>query len=113
MTTDVSVLRAIAAHRPRPLVKTGIMLGLGEESAEVENLLRDVAGAGVDILTVGQYLQPSARHHRVERFYEPAEFDALAALGRQTGIPWVEAGPFVRSSYHAADQAESLGASAS
>jgi lipoic acid synthetase len=110
---SLAVLEAIAAHRPRPLVKTGIMVGLGEDLQEVEDLLVQVAKTGVDIVTIGQYLQPSARHHRVERFYEPAEFDTLAAIGRQAGIPWVESGPFVRSSYHAADQAESLGAPAS
>jgi lipoic acid synthetase len=71
-----------------------------------------VAAAGVDVLTIGQYLQPSARHHRVERFYEPSEFEALAAAGRAAGIPHVEAGPFVRSSYHAADQARLADAAA-
>lgn len=106
---SLDVLRAIHAHRPRPLVKTGIMVGLGETRDEIHDLLDDVAAAGVDVLTVGQYLQPSARHHRVERFYEPEEFDALAERGRAAGIPWVESGPFVRSSYHAAAQTEALG----
>jgi len=109
---SLDVLRTIASFRPRPVVKTGIMVGLGEERAEIEALLEDVAAAGVDILTIGQYLQPSARHHRVERFYPPAEFDILKEAGLRLGIPWVEAGPFVRSSYHAADQAEALGAPA-
>jgi lipoic acid synthetase len=106
---SLGVLRRIAAHRPRPVVKTGIMVGLGEERVELDALFGDVVAAGVDILTIGQYLQPSARHHRVERYYEPAEFDILAESGRRLGIPWVEAGPFVRSSYHAADQADALG----
>jgi lipoic acid synthetase len=105
---SLEVLRRIAAYRPRPVVKTGIMVGLGESLQEVHGLLEDVATAGVDVLTIGQYLQPSARHHRVERFWEPGEFDALAEHGRSLGIPWVEAGPFVRSSYHAADQARAL-----
>lgn len=105
---SLGVLRRIAAHRPRPVVKTGIMVGLGESVEEVRALLDDVAAAGVDILTVGQYLQPSARHHRVERFWEPREFDGLAEWGRAAGIPCVESGPFVRSSYHAADQAAGI-----
>ena len=109
---SLGVLRTIAARRPRPVVKTGIMVGLGESLPELDSLLEDVAAAGVDILTVGQYLQPSARHHRVERYWEPAEFDALAERGRKSGITWVESGPFVRSSYHAAEQAEALGARA-
>jgi lipoic acid synthetase len=106
---SLRVLREVAGHRPRPAVKTGIMVGLGEEPEELGVLFRDVAEAGVDILTIGQYLQPSARHHRVERFYEPSEFDTLGDQARRLGIPWVEAGPFVRSSYHAADQADALG----
>jgi lipoic acid synthetase len=109
---SLDVLRAIVAYRPRPLVKTGIMVGLGESATELEELFDHVAAAGVDILTIGQYLQPSARHHRVERFYEPSEFDALAAAGREAGIPHVESGPFVRSSYHAADQARLADAAA-
>jgi lipoic acid synthetase len=107
---SLNVLREIAAWRPRPVLKTGIMVGLGESMQELDALLADIAAAGVDILTVGQYLQPSARHHRVERYWEPSEFDAFAARGRKLGIPCVESGPFVRSSYHAADQAEALGA---
>lgn len=105
---SLAVLKAIAAARPRPVVKTGIMVGLGETVEEVQELMVAVAAAGVDILTAGQYLQPSVRHHRVERFWEPREFVELAERGRAAGIPWVESGPFVRSSYHAADQAAAL-----
>lgn len=105
---SLAVLRRAHSHRPRPLVKTGIMVGLGENDAELDRLFDDVAEAGVDILTVGQYLQPSVRHHRVERFYAPEEFERLAARGRRAGIAWVEAGPFVRSSYHAKDQTQAL-----
>ena len=64
--------------------------------------------AGVQIMTVGQYLQPSRRHHPVRRFVEPEEFDRLAAIGRDLGLPWVEAGPLVRSSYHAREQSAAL-----
>jgi len=87
-------------------VKTGIMLGLGEERDEVLALMRDCVDHGVDILTVGQYLQPTPRHHPVLRFYEPGEFADLARAGREIGLGWVEAGPLVRSSYHAREQAE-------
>jgi len=87
-------------------VKTGIMLGLGETFDEVVELMGDCFEHGVDILTVGQYLQPTPRHHEVVRFWEPSEFDAIAAAGRELGLRWVEAGPLVRSSYHAREQAE-------
>lgn len=89
-------------------VKTGIMVGVGETRDEVVELMRDAVEAGVRILTIGQYLQPSRHHHPVRRFVEPEEFDELAAAGRDLGIEWVEAGPLVRSSYHAREQSESL-----
>ena len=101
---SLNVLERTHRHSPRPIVKSGIMVGLGESIEELHALMRDVQAAGVDILTIGQYLQPSVRHHRVERFYAPAEFEALAARGREIGIAHVEAGPLVRSSYHAARQ---------
>ena len=105
---SLAVLRRARAFEPRPLVKTGIMVGLGEDQADLLALFEDVGEAGVDVLTVGQYLQPTAQHHRVERFYTPAEFDELARRGREVGIPWVESGPLVRSSYHAAEQTSAL-----
>lgn len=89
-------------------VKTGIMLGVGEEHDEVVDLMRDAVEHGVQILTIGQYLQPSRRHHPVRRFVEPKEFDELAGQGRELGLSWVEAGPMVRSSYHAREQSETL-----
>jgi lipoic acid synthetase len=89
-------------------VKTGIMLGVGETGDEVVSLMRDAVASGVQIMTVGQYLQPSRRHHPVRRYVEPAEFDRLAAIGRDLGLPWVEAGPMVRSSYHAREQSDGL-----
>lgn len=101
---SLDVLGRAVAHDAVRVVKTGIMVGLGEEFDEVEHLMQDVHARGVDILTIGQYLQPTAKHHRVERFWEPAEFDALATRGREIGLGWVESGPLVRSSYHAANQ---------
>ncbi len=90
----------------RMRVKTGIMVGLGETFEEVEALMRDCVEHGVDILTVGQYLQPTPAHHEVVRFWTPEEFDQTARAGRDLGLRWVEAGPLVRSSYHAREQAE-------
>jgi len=101
---SLQVLGVAARHPAKPVVKTGIMVGLGETIEEIEELMRDAKSAGVQILTVGQYLQPSPRHHRVERFYTPSEFRELAERGRVLGLPWVESGPLVRSSYHAAEQ---------
>jgi len=90
-------------------VKTGLMVGVGETRDEVLSVMRDAVAHGVQVLTIGQYLQPSAAHHPVIRYLEPAEFTELAALGRELGLAWVEAGPMVRSSYHAREQSEALG----
>lgn len=87
-------------------VKTGIMVGVGETRDEVVDLMKDAADNGVQIMTIGQYLQPTAKHHPVLRYVEPAEFDDLAEAGRQLGIDWMESGPMVRSSYHAREQSE-------
>lgn len=82
--------------------KSGLMLGLGETDAQVRRLLERLAGVGVDIVTIGQYMRPSAAHPEVARWVPPAEFEALAALGAELGIPHVYAAPRVRSSYNAA-----------
>jgi lipoic acid synthetase len=81
--------------------KSGIMLGLGETLDEVLDLFADLRSVGCDLLTVGQYLQPSANHLPVERFVPPDEFDAIGRLARRLGFARVASGPFVRSSYHA------------
>lgn len=93
------------ARRRGAITKTGLMLGLGETLDEVRGVIDDTRRLGVDILTLGQYLQPSARHLPVARYVEPAEFDELASYARSIGFPHVEAGPLVRSSYHADGQA--------
>jgi len=86
------------------LTKSGIMVGLGEEWEEVEETIRAIRGAGTDVLTVGQYLRPSAKHLPVVRYYTPEEFDRLRAFALGLGYAHVEAGPLVRSSYHAEEQ---------
>jgi lipoic acid synthetase len=90
------------------ITKTGLMLGLGEERAEVEEVLFELRTLGIDIVTLGQYLAPSARHLPIARYVPPAEFAELAAYCRELGFPHVEAGPLVRSSYHADGQAEMI-----
>lgn len=106
---SLGVLARSAVHEPRPVVKTGIMVGLGEEADEVAELMGHCVEAGVDVLTIGQYLQPTVKHHRVERFWEPEEFAQLAERGRELGLRHVEAGPLVRSSYHAERQLDGAG----
>ncbi len=93
---------------PLVLTKSGIMVGLGETFDEVVGVMRDLASVGVDILTVGQYLQPSKGHLAVERFYLPEEFDRIITIGKELGFKWVESGPLVRSSYRADQQVRAL-----
>lgn len=94
---------------PQALTKTGIMVGLGETIEEIEQVMKDIVAIGVDIMTIGQYLRPSIKHLPVERYYTPDEFKQLKELGESLGIPHVESGPLVRSSYHAREQYEKLG----
>ena len=93
---------------PEVLTKSGIMLGLGETMDEVKDVMRDQRSWGVDILTLGQYLQPSKKHLPIERYYTMEEFQELREFGREIGFRWVESGPLVRSSYHAAEQVRAL-----
>jgi lipoic acid synthetase len=99
---------AVLAHAKRrgAIVKTGLMLGLGEEPGELDEVLDELGRLGLDILTLGQYLAPSRRHLPVVRFVPPDEFVALREKARARGIRHVEAGPLVRSSYHADGQAD-------
>ena len=95
------------------LTKSGMMVGLGENESEIFDVMADLRDAGVDIVTIGQYLRPSAKHLPVERYYPPAEFQPFVERGRDLGFRHVEAGPLVRSSYHAHKQAGIPEASAS
>lgn len=89
------------ASRQGMTTKTGIMLGLGESRGELLTTMKDLADRNVDILTLGQYLQPTKNHLPVERFVTPAEFDEYRDIGLDMGFRYVESGPLVRSSYHA------------
>jgi len=93
---------------PEVLTKSGIMLGLGETIDEVKDTMRDLRSWGVDILTIGQYLQPSRKHLPIDRYYTPEEFQELKDFGLDIGFQWVESGPLVRSSYHAVEQVRAL-----
>lgn len=98
---SLDVLRFARETRGDLLTKAGLMLGLGEEADEVRAVLTDLRSIGCDILTLGQYLQPSRDHLPVERYLDPTEFDAWGREAREMGFRHVESGPLVRSSYHA------------
>lgn len=95
---SMEVLRTLKRSGAR--TKSGVMLGLGEKKDEVVQTLRDLAAAGVDVVTLGQYLQPTKQHLRVERFVHPDEFAEYREIGYGLGFDYVESGPLVRSSYH-------------
>lgn len=96
------------AFDPEVLTKSGIMLGLGERLEEVKETMGDLRRWGVNILTLGQYLQPTRSHLPIDRYVHPAEFAELKAYGLEIGFDWVESGPLVRSSYHAENQVREL-----
>jgi len=104
---SLELLRRAKQTHPDVPTKTGLMLGLGEERDEVLLTLEDLAAQGTDILTLGQYLQPTREHLPVVRYLHPQEFAEFKILGEAMGFKHVEAGPLVRSSYHAFEQTES------
>lgn len=104
---SLSVLRLAKELRPEQTTKSGMMVGLGETKEEIIEAMKDLRAAGCDILTIGQYLQPTFKHIGVDRYYEPSEFAELKREGLALGFAHVEAGPLVRSSYHAREQTES------
>lgn len=102
----LELLRRAKDMDPDLVTKSGLMCGLGEEWDELLVAMRDLRRQGVDLLTLGQYLRPTSGHLPVARYYAPAEFDELRDAGLQMGFRHVEAGPLVRSSYHAWEQAQ-------
>jgi lipoic acid synthetase len=106
---SLTLLRRFKAQHPDVPTKSGIMLGLGETMAEVEGALADLRAHDVDMVTVGQYLQPSAHHHPVVRYWTPDEFRAIEETGYRLGFRHVASGPMVRSSYHADQMAHAAG----
>jgi lipoic acid synthetase len=105
---SLDVLRFAKGYRSEALTKSGLMVGLGEEPADVEQLLRDLLAAGVDVVTIGQYLQPTRRNLPVACYVTPTQFDAYREYGVSIGFKMVFSGPLVRSSYmadHVNDQA--------
>ncbi|HUK54597.1 MAG TPA: lipoyl synthase [Candidatus Binatia bacterium] len=103
---SLELLHRASVHAPGIPAKTGMMLGLGETPEEVLQAMGEIAEQGVAILTLGQYLQPTAEHLPIERYVHPDEFAAFKRAGLAMGFRHVEAGPLVRSSYHAFEQAE-------
>lgn len=98
---SLEVLRLIKKLDNSIYTKSGLMVGLGEEKQEIIQTLKDLNAVGVDVVTIGQYLQPTKKHHFVQKYYTPKEFDEFRDLGEDIGINHVLSGPLVRSSYHA------------
>ncbi len=105
---SAAILSGAKKMDPSALTKSGIMLGLGETLDEVKAVMRDLRSWDVDILTLGQYLQPSRQHLPINRYYSLEEFAELKRYGLEIGFRWVESAPLVRSSYHAAEQVRAL-----
>lgn len=106
---SLDLLRNFKQEHPETPTKSGLMLGLGESIDEIKQVMRDLRSHDCDMLTLGQYLQPSLHHLPVERFVHPDEFDALGEYGESLGFAQVASGPMVRSSYHADQQAAGIG----
>jgi lipoic acid synthetase len=100
---SLRLLEEVKAHDPAIFTKSGVMLGLGEARLEVHQVMDDMRSADVDFLTMGQYLQPTPKHAKVEEFVNPKAFDAYGAIGRAKGFLQVASSPLTRSSYHAGD----------
>ena len=108
---SLTLLQKFKAQHPEVPTKSGIMLGLGETMEQVQATLRDLRAHDVEMVTIGQYLQPSASHHPLLRYWTPEEFKALEVYGYELGFSHVASGPMVRSSYHADRQAADAAAS--
>ena len=105
---SLAVLRYCHEKRPDIHTKTGFMVGLGETDEQITQLMRDVHDTGCEILTIGQYLQPSPAHYPLDRYVTPAEFDAYKKEALAMGFRFVSSGPFVRSSYQAVDALDAM-----
>jgi lipoic acid synthetase len=103
---SLDLLKKYKQRRPDVLTKSGLMLGMGETKEELLQVLRDMRAHDIDMLTLGQYLQPSRNHLPVERFVHPDEFAELGKLAEDLGFKSVASGPLVRSSYHADKQVD-------
>lgn len=101
---SLNLLKTVSASSFPITAKAGLMAGLGEQFQEIVEVMKDIRDSGCDILTIGQYLSPSRNHLPVHRYYHPDEFKELKAIGLEQGFKYIEAGPLVRSSYHAAMQ---------
>jgi lipoic acid synthetase len=103
-----TILTQAKTFNPSGLTKSGVMVGLGEEIDEIKAVMEDLRACDVDILTIGQYLQPSRQHLPIRKYYTMEEFAMLKEFGLSIGFKWVESAPLVRSSYHAAEQVRAL-----
>src|SRR6185295_3416259 len=108
----LQLLERSRAYAPAIPTKTGVMVGLGEERAELLEMFRDLRDVGCEILTIGQYLRPTSDHAPMVRYYHPDEFRDLKAAALDIGFVHVESGPLVRSSYHAHETADAYQAAA-
>ena len=109
---SLDVLRNAKVLWPEAVTKSGLMVGLGETVDEILDVMRDLRELDVDILTIGQYLQPTKQHIAIDRYYTPEEFDMFRKQGYEMGFLWVESAPLVRSSYGAEAQARVLATAA-
>ncbi|MEJ8573187.1 lipoyl synthase [Microbaculum marinum] len=105
---SIRILQKVKELDPEIFTKSGIMVGLGEERNEVVQLMDDLRSADVDFMTIGQYLQPTRRHHPIARFVTPEEFKAFETIGKSKGFLLMASTPLTRSSYHAGDDFEAL-----
>jgi lipoic acid synthetase len=105
---SLRLLEEVKRHDPLIFTKSGIMLGLGEERLEVHQVMDDMRSAGIDFMTMGQYLQPTPKHTKVIEFVPPKTFDAYGAIARAKGFLQVAASPLTRSSYHAGDDFKAM-----
>jgi lipoic acid synthetase len=105
---SLNLLSKVKDKDPEIFTKSGIMVGLGEDKSEVFQVMDDMRSANIDFLTIGQYLQPTVKHHPIDRFYEPKEFEELEKAAYGKGFLMVSASPLTRSSYHAGEDFNAL-----